>query len=316
MEFEYIEHRKGLPFKLFLVSIGYRTHHFHSELEIIYVLKGKVQIQVAQAFHLLEAGQLFLMNPYEIHSIEGLTEENLEDNVLLIIQITTHAHALNKKRLSQIHFTERLIASNTQALSQLMFHLYLKSFDALPSTDYYLNGLIQLYLASLLDGVPYTMTEQGSLSNQSDDFKRLQYIIDYVEAHHKEKIYLDDLAQDLHLNKYYLSHFVRQHLGINFQTLVNNVRLTSAISLLINTELSILDLSIQSGFSDQKYLNQMIKDKYNCTANALRKTIRKHSKTAVISAPIGSLHLPFDLEDAVALIQSKQQHCPIISTTS
>ncbi len=316
MEFEYVEHRKGLPFKLFLVSIGYRSHHFHSDLEIIYVVKGRVQIQVAQAFHILEAGQLFLLNPYEIHSIERVSEGVLEDNLLLIVQITTHAHALNKKRLSQLHFTERLIKSNTSALSQIMFNLYLKSLESTPSTDYYLNGLIQLYLAILLDEVPYTTSDQGNLSNQTDDFKRLQYVIDYVETHHKEKVYLENLSDQLHLSKYYLSHFIRQHLGINFQTLLNNVRLTSAISLLINTELSIMDLSIHSGFSDQKYLNQLIKEKYNCTANALRKTIRKHSNNAVINAPLGSVHLPFNTEEAIGLIKEKQQHCPIISTTS
>jgi len=316
MEFEYIEHRKGLPFKLFLVSIGYRTHHFHPELEVIHVLRGSVRIQVAQAFHTLCAGQIFILNPYEIHSIEQVTEDGQADNLLLIIQITTHAHALNKKRLSQIHFTQRLLTTDSHSLSQLMFFLYEKSLDALPSTDYYLNGLVQLFLGSLLDKVPYVTLEQGSLSNQTDDFKRLQFIIDYVEAHHAEKIYLEDLAEQLHLSKYHLSHFIRQHLGINFQTFLSNVRLTSAISLLVNTELSIMDLSIQSGFSDQKYLNRMIKEKYACTANAFRKRVLKDSNHRVFSTPTGSFHLPFNPTEALSLIHERQQHCPILSTTS
>ena len=34
MEFETIEHIDGHPYKLFVVSIGHRTHHFHKDLEI------------------------------------------------------------------------------------------------------------------------------------------------------------------------------------------------------------------------------------------------------------------------------------------
>lgn len=316
MEFEYIEHRKGLPFKLFLVSIGYRSHHFHAHFEAIYVLKGCVKIQLAQSFHMVQEGQLFLINPYEIHSIENVEEVEQKNNLLLIIQVTTHAHVFNKRRLSQIHFSQHLLSANNNELVQTLLHIYSKNCGSRPSTEYYLNGLMQIFIANLLDNVPYEIYEHGMLSNQSDVFKRLEFIIDYVENHHGDKINLEDIADKLHLSKYYLSHFIKQQLGISFRNYLNNVRLTNAISLLINTEQSIMNISILSGFSDQKYLNAIIKEKYNCSANTLRKTTNQQLKVASINAPLGSVHLPFDQEEAMALIKIKQQHCHIISTTS
>lgn len=78
MEFEYIEHRKGLPYKLFLVSIGHRSHHFHAEMEIIYVYRGSISIQVKQEMHHLKIGDLFLIHPYEIHSINDTSEAHAQ----------------------------------------------------------------------------------------------------------------------------------------------------------------------------------------------------------------------------------------------
>jgi len=315
MEFEYIEHRKGFPFKLFLVSIGYRSHHFHAELEVIYVLKGTIRIQLTQNRYIIQEGQLFLINPYEIHSIENLSDDENENNILMIIQITTQAYILNKMRLSQIHFSDSVINEDKETLIQTLLLMQNKSVQLLPGTEYHLNGLLQIFIGNLLDVVPYVICDQRNLRNQSDEFKRLEFIIDYVEENFRNKLFLEELADKLHISKYHLSHFIKHHLGISFQTYLSNVRLANAISLLANTEQSILEISNSSGFSDQKYMNALIKGKYNCTANILRKSVRQQTNAVSISGTVGSVHLPFDLERAVAIIGERQQHCPIISTT-
>ncbi len=294
MEFENIEHRKGLPYRLFLVSIGHRSHHFHSDLEIIYVLKGVIRLHLGQSSHEVKQGELCLINPYEIHSI---TDLSIDQNILLIIQLTPSAITLKQNLLSKLQFHNVIIDHLKIELRNLMFKMYLESFNEQIYSDYLLNAYILEFVASLLKAIPYEILESTRLSSRTDAYKRLKYVINYVESRFNEKITLAQLALELHISKYHLSHFIKQHMGISFQDYLNSVRLTHAIHLLFSTDMSILDITLASGFSDPKYLNALIRNRYGYTA----KTLRLESHKLIFSipnAPVGSIHLPFDQEAA------------------
>lgn len=290
MEFENIEHRKGLPYKLFLVSIGHRSHHFHSDLEVIFVIQGKIQVQIGQTSYEIHQNEFCLINPYEIHSITDLSEDQ---NILLIIQLTTSAITLKQNFMSKLKFHTVKIEKRQLELRNLMYKMYVESFNEQIYSDYLLNAYILEFAALLLKCLPYEVLEASSQSTRTDAFKRLKYVIDYVEAHFNEKISLDQLANDLHISKYHLSHFIKHHMGISFQEYLNAVRLTHAITLLLSTDMSILEIALESGFSDQKYLNALVRKRYGFTAKTLRRESHK-LVFSIPSAPVGSIHLPFD----------------------
>lgn len=297
MEFETIEHIDGHPYKLFVVSIGHRTHHFHKDLEIIQVLRGSIQIHIGSTVEIYKKGDLLLINPYEIHSIANLSDELGRANLLLIIQIASQAFEQNSIDLSQLHFDERRLNNEAMWLSSLMVTLYKQSIDrALPSNYKRLGTLYQL-IGILFERINYTVTKQHLPKAKNEAFKRILTLIEYVETHYETPIKLETLAEQMHISKYHLSHSVKQTLGINFQTYLNTVRMTKAIQLLYTTKMSILEISEQAGFSDQKYLNQMIQMHYHCSASVLRNRAR-YTAIAMPPAPIGTVHLPFDINDA------------------
>lgn len=301
MEFEYINHRKGLPFKLFLVSIGQRSHHFHKDLEVIYVLKGSIHIQMGRERYHLETGAVFLIEPYTIHSIMDNTIHPSENNVLLILQVTDTEFSSAQNLLSKIRFQDYALSDSNAFLKRQMCQMYLESFESEPYTDYFLSSYIMAFLGQLLKTTRYEVLEASKLTTRFEETKRLHFIIDYVENHFQERIQLTDLSSLLHISKYHLSHLIKKHLGINFQTYLNTIRLTHAINLLYATDLSILEIALQSGFSDQKYLNALIKSHYGCTAKVLRLSRNEHMGDKWMT-PIGTVHLPFDHKDAMEKI--------------
>src|SRR5690606_12801028 len=113
----------------------------------------------------------------------------------------------------------------------------------------------------------------------------------------QNKITLQELSAHMHLSKYYLSHFIKNNLGIGFQDFLNNIRLTNALRYLFFTNENISSIAVKSGFSDVKYLNALIRKKYNCTAFTLRKSMPKYDFFMSKSSE-SSLHLPFDVEKA------------------
>lgn len=303
MEFETIEHQHGQPYKLFLVSIGQRTPHFHRDLEIIYVVKGSIRMHVGNKQTDVREGELFLINPFEIHSITDLAGDINDANLLLIIQIATQSFNTHTFDLSQVRFNNNLLEDATPWLLPMMKTLYFNGLEPTIASDYKRMGMLYTIVGTLIEKCPYSIEDAPPSKTKEEAFRRIVSLIEYVESHYDEPIALDVLASNYHISKYHLSHSVKQTLGISFQTYLNTVRMTKAVQLIYNTKHTILEISERSGFSDQKYLNQMVQHHYGCSASALRKKA-KASNNAMPQAPIGSIHLPFDLDLAHITLQA------------
>ena len=313
MEFETIEHQHGQPYKLFLVSIGHRTPHFHRDIEIIYVLHGSIRIHIGSSTTDVKAGELFLINPFEIHSITDLAKTEADTNILLIIQIASQAFQNNTFELSQIRFNSNRLESNRHLIIPLMTELYFNGLDTEVSSDFLRLGNLYTLVGTLLKNCPYTIENSNPSKTKEEAFHRILTLIEHVEAHYDEPIAFESLANTLHISKYHLSHSVKQTLGISFQTYLNTVRMTKAIQLIYNTKLTILEISERCGFSDQKYLNQMVQKHYGCSSSTLRKRA-KATENPMPSAPIGSIHLPLDL--SFAQDQLKNSACSNFKNTA
>lgn len=70
------------------------------------------------------------------------------------------------------------------------------------------------------------------------------------------------MAQQENVTTTYLSHFIRDNLGMTFQEYVSSVRFERALKLLRDTTMCLTDNSIVSGFSDVKYLSRMLEAKF------------------------------------------------------
>lgn len=296
MEFEQIEHSNKKLFKSFLVRIGHRTHHLHSQLEIVCVLDGRITIDIGLDSFNLEAGETLIINRYQIHSFESIG-----DNILLICQINPEIFT---GVFHDIHFSEyKLNAGISKIVTSLMSRMHLETKSDLPSGDFYISGTVNFIIATLLDNLPYTILESNTLLTKSETSNRISGIIKYIENNYNGKITLEDLSNHLHLSRYYLSHFIKDTLGVGFQDFLNNIRLTNALRLIFFSKDKISVIAANSGFSDVKYLNALIRKKYGCTALTLRSSMPKYDY-ALTDSPAKSLHLPFDTQKATSLLKS------------
>lgn len=96
-------------------------------------------------------------------------------------------------------------------------------------------------------------------------------MIQYIEANYNQPLSLMDLASLEDLSETYISHFIKNQLGISFQTYLNYLRFERASLLLVNTDLTILNICIETGISSSRYLNNMFFTQFNCSALEYRK---------------------------------------------
>ena len=71
-EFELIAHPQIHAFSAILVRLFSRAPHAHREMEIGLVLDGNVEFTVNGNTNLLHSGDMYLLNPMDLHEIRGL----------------------------------------------------------------------------------------------------------------------------------------------------------------------------------------------------------------------------------------------------
>lgn len=239
--------------------------HLHSSVEFFYVLEGTIQANVNDEKRLLKKGDCLLTFPNQIHSYTSETE-NANKSFLLLFnpyfsesfrQIFQKYHPKSPYLNSeQIHpdvvlSVQKLLSPSTCANSSLSF------------------GWLQIILSHLLS--KYTLVENSITNGDETLFKILQYMTENF----CEPLTLELLAQNLHINKYYLSHIFSEHLQMNFREYLNALRLDYATQLIQTTNLPLIDIGMNAGFECQATFNRVFKEHFHMTPSQYRK---EHSK--------------------------------------
>lgn len=274
-QYEFIEYTEGLPLKAFVHSVDAYAYHWHKEMEIMFVLQGSVEIRVGQELYTLRENDLILVNRNEVHS----TNRTDEDNILLALQISVdffsqHFHSLQKMRF--ICNTRGADTARNDAYDFVRGKLADVIWTINKRNEGYsleIMGHVHQLLSHLVRHFDYTVVDDKNMELQEKDLLRLKRITGYVNAHFREKVTLKDIASREYLSFYYLSHFIKDKMGISFQTYLTSVRLESAVRQLRETDKTISEIVFETGFPNTKSFNKAFKAKYAMTPSVYRKEI-------------------------------------------
>lgn len=83
--------------------------------------------------------------------------------------------------------------------------------------------------------------------------------IRYISKNFPQNLTLDMVAGHVHLNPAYFSTLFKQATGSTFKEYLNMVRIEESKRLLANTDYSIIDIALATGFEDQSYFSKVFK---------------------------------------------------------
>ncbi|MDL2300950.1 AraC family transcriptional regulator [Lachnospiraceae bacterium OttesenSCG-928-D06] len=101
----------------------------------------------------------------------------------------------------------------------------------------------------------YTYTPKHLVSSH----KSVQKMIDYTEAHYKEDISIQVLADYCSINSNYASQLFKQEMGTTYIRYLTGLRIEHAIWLLLHTDLTVFSIASQVGYSDYFYFAKVFK---------------------------------------------------------
>lgn len=277
-EFEIVNYTRVKQLNIFLVGMNYRTPHLHSDIEICLVLKGAARIITKAGEYVLKEDMLCLFNSFEAHELKG------EGGTALVLsfQISPGFCKDYYPRLKNIEFEsadchEKLSSEASGMIRKYMTETALDYFVADTAYEFRCFSAVNAIFYQLLKSLPYQIIEENEYQIRKKRNARMRRIIHYIEEHFAEKMNLSQIAAGEGISTTYLSHLFHDSLNISFQDYVNNLRFEKAVGLLANGDLRLLDISIESGFSDIKYLNRLFLQKYGFLPKEYRRSIQRNS---------------------------------------
>lgn len=262
-----------LPFETYFQKDIKHMAQIHDETELIWIMKGTSTIICEGKTYVLSSQNLFMVNAYQTHSISSS-----DDAMIIAFKFKKEHIQKNKHSFEGLNFINRIYTLSELVIkynevplliSQLLNLLISNSPSSL--VRYKIIGYYNMLIYEL-----YTMLlKEKYLDIKKKDvpvyLERLNKITEYINKNFLTKITLDEISEHIGLSRYRMSHFIKEYIGISFRDYLSNMRLEYALRLLRDSHLSVIYISKLSGFSDVKYLNKRMKERFQTTALKYRK---------------------------------------------
>ncbi len=248
--------------------------HAHREIEIGLVMKGQPRLRTGTADCLLRPGSLWVVNPFEGHSLR--TRSIRAPYAFVALQMPLSFFRGYFPRAEHIRFdvtdltAATLEEEDVTRLRELLLEGARNYWQAAPNYPLRCAAAINGIMALLLEKVPHRVLSDQDLRDADLRAARLQRLTDDIEEHMGGKLLLSDLAEREGLSMAYLSHLFSREMGIPFQTYLNGLRCRRAVALLMQTDQSLSEISLACGFSALKYMTRGFVERYGCTPAEFR----------------------------------------------
>jgi AraC-like DNA-binding protein len=139
-----------------------------------------------------------------------------------------------------------------------------------------LDFLTILYELSLHYDEAQTLSSSSFVKiDVQSDSRRVQKVQEYINAHYKEEVRLNELAKLAKMTPVAFSRFFKLRTGEVLMDYIISIRLGHASRLLVDSTMSIAEICYDCGFNNISNFNRIFKKKKHCSPKEFRENYRK-----------------------------------------
>ncbi|MDF2790051.1 MAG: hypothetical protein K0S80_3149 [Neobacillus sp.] len=267
--YESVVVNEEIPMFMMMTSVKYVTMHWHDRIEFLFVLKGRIHVFVGRDEYFLQEDDLLLINSNEVHGVESS-----EDNKLIVLQIPVSYikkwyknienetfHCQSFQYVEQDRFSE---------IRSLMARLMLTSRNKVEGYEVKIHSLLLDIVYNLI--CKFRVTSNFEFyRNSKKDIERLTRITSYIQQNFMHPLTLNEIAENEQLTVPYLSKYFQQHMGQSFVKYLNGIRLEHAVRTMLESDWPIIQIAMESGFSNLNTFHKLFKETFHSTPYQYRK---------------------------------------------
>jgi AraC-like DNA-binding protein len=264
---------------IFQDNLEKNSWHYHNNFEISFITEGSGKRIVGDSIEEFQPGDLAFIGPNLPHV--WITDKEIRipsKRTLEMVFLQFNLNVLSDQLLSLPEFINvkraldlskrgiQIIGDTLNQVSEVMLQLpYLKSFER----------MLHFFMLMDIIGKSKTNIQLASKKYLKIRFttrnKRIAAIHEYLMNNYHEEVNLKELAELVHMAEGSLCRFFKKNLGITIFEYRNKIKTEFACKLLMDQELSILEVCLDSGFNNLSHFNKQFKKNTGLTPSEYRK---------------------------------------------
>lgn len=259
--------------------------HAHDGLELLYIHEGTGNFIINDCVYHVRPHTLIFIKPFQSHYMRmdtppDYTRSILKMKISFIEQYTSMfphlstflTQIIGNKMSRQVFY----LTEEQAAYLDREFHELNEILTASPELMHREAVLLFSYrFFSYFQRKLYTSEEADHEPFMQGTTQHIINILKWINEHYKAHFKMEDIARDLHLSPNYLSKLFKEQIGKTITEYTMEKRLEEARALLHSQDLSIKQISIETGFHSPSYLIYSFKKKFGMTPHQYAGGVKK-----------------------------------------
>ena len=260
---------KDDPFSTYHIENAGRSFqipvHWHDEFEIIYVRSGFLTVSISGESYIGKTGEAFVVSPGNLHlmgSQTGTVDYYTFLFPLKYISFRTD-DMLDEKLLEPLNSGHLMICprvkDTAKELCEQLIEIYMAKKDESESKIATQVRTKIILLQFILEMWKKGFVIENDTSGRNTVEKEM---VSYIQQNFTGKISLKEFGEQFHLSEKYISRYFKEHFHITLSQYITYLRLENAKQLLQDTDLSVTETAMQSGYQNVSYFIRSFKKAY------------------------------------------------------
>lgn len=228
--------------------------HFHSSIELMYVEKGEISVNLDGLSYQVRAGEMLMVSSYSVHAYR--TEEGRENQVAIMIIPLSSVPSL-QKRLNKRAFSQVIYDAREDREMKALFGMLPDKWEEYENETR--KGFSYAVLGLLISRVG--LREQPS----KQQCGLMREVLIYLQENYQQPLHMESLARHFGYSKSRFSRLFHDHLGCSMIDYLAVLRCRQAAQLLLESDMTMLDIAMNVGFECLRTFYRAFRSCYGMT---------------------------------------------------
>lgn len=282
----------AFPFKMYIATsekvtpdaVGFKTLHWHEELEFIVVTEGTVELEIQGKKYMLKTGEGIFINKGILHITPFISPGgryicfDFLGKVLSFFSGSRMEQDLVLPYINNISFPAVVFYPDREkdrCILEMLRELYrLKTgAEKREYLEYYISLLLGKMWYLLITG--FAKDVKPVSKKEVRQLERIQKMVLYVQKHYMEEITVADIASSVYISVTECQRCFHQMLNSSPSKYLMEYRMEQSVELLNQSSLSISEIANQVGFNYPSHFIQNFKKVLGVTPKEYRNLHKK-----------------------------------------
>ena len=254
---------------------------WHERLEIFCPLAGTGAFRIGEQLEPFEAADILLIDNLRLHGVDSFTGPDRHALVIVFNpELVAPPGALpcdqwllrpfRHLRNGCLHMRSQDLhaAEAWNCLSQLV--LGQTEGAGNPASQARQKSALAELLIILEEAFRDRIAEHSDYEFRRDRLRRISPLFEFLATHQGEALSVPEAARMLKMSASYFMRFFRAATGLTFSTYVDQLRVSRAHQLLLESDLSLAEIAAETGFCDQCHMSRHIRRRFGTPPGRLR----------------------------------------------